>query len=156
MTTIPTSTAPAVRQWLYNQLTATLAQDADSPTSGLLICFDDPGPYRADDIVAIGKVSRSFEKGNFVGNGGAGWLRERYTITVTIDVYRGGDDPNGVYTRAQALADGVVNVVRADLTAGKNVLSATPKSDDGEGEWDPGNKGRHWTSTVEISCFAQI
>ena len=156
MGTIPTSTAPAARQWLYDQCTAELPTDPNNPNASLLVCFDEPGPYEADDIVAIGEVVRSFEPGAFVGGGGAKWLKERYSVMVTIDVYRGGDYANVVYARAQALADGVVNVVRSDLSLGGNVLVAKPVLDSGKGEWDPQHLGRHWTSTVEISVFAQI
>lgn len=153
---IPNSTAPAARSWIYNQCVATLTPDPLSPSSSLLVCYDDPGPNQPDDIVAIGAVARTFESGSFVGNGGAGWLKERYTITVTIDVFRGGDDAQATYARAQVLADGVVAAVRSDLTLGGAVLTATPLADNSEGEWDPEHLGRHVTSTIEISCFAYI
>lgn len=153
---IPSSTAPASRLWLFNQLTAVLTPDPLSPTSSLLVCYDDPGPNQPDDIVSIGGVTRTFEPGSFVGGGGAGWLKERYTITVAIDVFRGGDDAQSTYARAQVLADGVVAVVRSDLTLGNNVITATPVSDSSEGEWDQDHLGRHVTSTIEISCLAQI
>jgi hypothetical protein len=154
--TVPSSTAPAVRRWLFNQLTAVLAPDPNNARASLLVCVDGPGPEQPDDIVSISGTARTFEKGSFVGNGGAGWLRERYTITVEIDVFRGGDDPLTVAERGQALADGVIAVVRSDLTLGGNVLISSPQSDDGAGEWDENHLGRHWTQTVTVSCFAQI
>jgi len=154
--TIPTSTAPAARQWLYDQLSATLTPDPLSPASQLLVCFDEPGPNQPDDIVSVGDVNRAFEPGSLVGGGGPGWLRERYTITITVDVFRGGDDAQGCYRRAQLLADGVVNAVRSDLTLGGAVITATPMSDAATGEWDQDHLGRHVTSTIEISCLAQI
>jgi hypothetical protein len=153
---IPSSTVPAVRRWLFNQLTSALTPDPNNARASLLVCVDGPGPNEPDDIVSIGSVNRTFEKGSFVGSGGAGWLRERYTITIEIDCYRGGDDPLAVAERAQVLADGVVAVVRSDLTLGGNVLISTPLSDDGSGEWDENHLGRHWTQTVTVSCFAQI
>jgi hypothetical protein len=153
---IPRSTAPAARKWLFDQLTATLTPDPDNPAASLLVCYDDPGPNQPDDIVSVNNVARTFEAGAFVGSGGAGWLKERYTITVSIDVFRGGDDAQATYARAQVLADGVVDVVRSDLSLGGAVLTATPVSDSAEGEWDADHLGRHVTSTIEISCFAQI
>jgi hypothetical protein len=153
---IPSSTAPAARRWLYAQLNSALTPDPLSPQSSLLVCYDEPGPNQPDDIVSIGPVARTFEPGSFVGNGEAGWLKERYTITVTIDVFRGGDDAQATYERSQALADGVVAAVRADLTLGGAVLTATPLADNAEGEWDQEHLGRHVTSTIEISCLAYI
>lgn len=153
---IPSSTAPDVRQWIFDQCTQYMTPDPGNPDANLMVCFDDPGPYQPDDIVAIGEVVRAFEPGSFVGGGGAKWLKERYTITVTIDVYRGTDDANAVYRRAQLLADTVVAIVRNDLSLGGNVITGKPLADSGKGEWDPDHKGRHWLSTVEISCYAQI
>lgn len=154
--TIPSSTAPAVRQYLFDQLTAALTPDPNNLTADLLVCIDGPGPNQPDDIVSIGAVVRTFEPGSFVGNGGAGWLRERYTITIEIDVFRGGDDANTTYARAQALADGVVAVVRQDVSLNNLILTATPVSDTGSAEWDDEHLGRHAVSEVVISCYAQI
>jgi hypothetical protein len=156
MTPIPSSTAPAARQWIYDQCSALLTPDPLSPSSSLLVCFDEPGPNQPDDIVSVGAVSRAFEPGSFVAGGGAGWLKERYTITVSIDVFRGGDDAQATYTRAQVLADGVIAAVRSDLTLGGAVITATPLVDSSQGEWDQEHLGRHVTSTIEISCLAYI
>lgn len=154
--TIPSSTAPAARQWIYEQLSTALTPDPLSPSSSLLVCYDDPGPNQPDDIVSIGDVTRAFEASSFVGSGGAGWLAERYSITITIDVFRGGDDAQSTYTRAQLLADGVVNAIRADISLGGAVLTATPMSDHAQGSWDEEHEGRHVTSTIEVSCYARI
>lgn len=153
---IPNSTAPAVRAYLFEALTQYLTPDPLNADAGLLVCYDDPGPYQPEDVIAIGEVMRAFEPGSFVGNGGAGYLRERYTVAIVLDVYRGGDDALTVYTRAQLLADTIVAIVRADLSLGGNVLKADLHSDSGHGEWDPEHKGRHWLSEVVVSAYAQI
>jgi hypothetical protein len=81
--TIPNSTAPAVRQWLFDQCTAGLAPDPDNVRASLLVCFDQPGPNEPDDIVAIGRVHRQLSVGAMIGGGGAGWLDESTYSGVT-------------------------------------------------------------------------
>lgn len=153
---IPTSNAPAVREWLFNQFNTYMTPDPLNPDATLGIFYDDPPPGQQDDLVIIGEVTRQLEFSSFVGSGGAGWLAERFTVAITIDVYRGGDDAPAVYTRGQLLADTVQAIVRNDLTAGGNVSTATPHSESGHGEWDESHMGRHWTTEIEISCYARI
>lgn len=153
---VPSSTGPAVRQWLYDRCIEYLTPDPLNPSADLLVCFDEPGPSQPDDVIAIGEINRSFEPSSFVGGGGAGWLAERYTVTIVVDVFRGGDDSQTAYTRCQLLADTIIAIVRTDLTAGGNVLVSTPHSNSGHGEWDPGHLGRHWLQEVVISFYARI
>lgn len=150
--TIPTSTAPAVRRYLYDQLTATLTADPLSKSSSLLVCFDAPGPNEPDDIVSVGRVDRQFKPQAMVGGGGAGWLEETYKVTITFDVYRGGDDPQAVFSRAAYLADQAVAIVRTDPSLGGLVLVAKPVDHTAEVEWDESHMGRHCTAelTIEI------
>lgn len=154
--TIPSSTAPAARRFLFDQLTAQLVPDPLSPTSSLLVCYDQPGPNDPDDIVAVGKVTRQINPNSLVGSGGPGWLEERYTVAVVIDVYRGGDDAPACFDRASLLVDQVCAVVRSDPSLGGAVLTARPLSSDIEGEWDAENLGRHAVATVDIECYQRI
>jgi hypothetical protein len=153
---IPGSKAPDVRVWLYEQFNAYMTDDPLNPDATLGIFYDDPPPGQPDDVVIIGEVNRQLEFSSFVGDGGAGWLAERFTIAVTIDVYRGGDDAPAVNARGQLLADTVIAICRNDLTAGGNVLTATPHGDTGHGSWDENHMGRHWTVDIEISCYARL
>ncbi|WBP87042.1 hypothetical protein [Kitasatospora cathayae] len=154
--TIPTMTPPLVRQYLYNTLTAQLTADSNDPTSGLMVCYDQPGPGQPNDIVSIGKTHNRLEPHALVGGGGAGWLTERYTVTVTVDVFRGGDDPQYAYARASALCDAVCAAVRADPSLGGLVLVAHPSSVELEPELDPGHMGRRVTGEIEIECLNRI
>ncbi|MDH6108863.1 hypothetical protein P3T36_002994 [Kitasatospora sp. MAP12-15] len=154
--TVPSSTATAVRAWLYGQLSAQLAPDPLSKTSSLLVCYDEPGPEQPDDIVAIGKVSRQLSLGAMVGGGGAGWIDERYSVEITIDVYRGGDDSQGAYSRAAVLCDAICSIVRSDLTLGGNVITARPLSSTHEVAWEENHAGRQATTTLEVECFQRI
>ncbi|MGW1859363.1 hypothetical protein [Streptomyces collinus] len=154
--TIPKSTAPAVRQWLYDQCTANLAPDPDNVRASLAVVFDAPGPENPDDIVAISRVRRTLKVGAMVGGGGAGWLDEDYTVEVVIDCFRGSDSGQVAYERAMTLADGVIAIVRTDLTLGGNVIMARPKGDDAEVEWDSEHGGKRACVTVEIACVTRI
>jgi hypothetical protein len=153
---IPGSASADVRVWLYDQFTQYMTPDPLSPDSELLICYDEPGPNQPDDIVVIGEVTRAIEFSAFVGNGSAGYMSERFTIAIQIDVYRGGDDAPAVHARARLLADTVIAIVRNDLTAGGNVLKSDIHSDNGHGTWDAGHMGRHWLQEVELSFFKRI
>ncbi|MEU5424028.1 hypothetical protein AB0H73_00230 [Streptomyces olivoreticuli] len=153
---IPSSSAPAARRWLYQQLTAQLIPDPVNASSSLLVVYDQPGPGQPDDIVAVGKVARQIDVDSLVGSGGAGWLSERYQVDVTVDVFRGGDDAQAAYERGAALADQVCAVVRADPTMGGAVLVARPVSSTHEVEWDEEHLGRHCVSVIEIDCFQRI
>jgi hypothetical protein len=154
--TIPSSTSPAVRAYLFTQLTAQLQPDANVTTASLLVCYDEPGPNQPDDIVSIGKVQRQIGVNSLVGGGGAGWLDERYTVEIEIDVYRGNDDPQYVYQRASDLADAAIAVIRTDPTLGGNVLTARPHTSNHEVTWDDQHMGRHATVTIEVECFQRI
>lgn len=154
--TIPSSTAPAVRQWLYDQCTAQLAPDPVNTRASLLVCFDQPGPNEPDDIVAIGAVRRQLKVASMVGGGGAGWLDESYTVAIVIDVFRAADSGQVAYSRAMDLANAVIALVRTDLTLGGHVIQAKPTGDDAEVEWDSEHGGKRATVTVEIECVMRI
>jgi len=155
--TIPSSSVPAARRYLYEQLTAQLTPDPDFPKSQLRVVYDQPGTFQPDDIVAIGRVTRQTSVSSMVGSGGAGWLEERYQVEVIIDVFRGGGDySQQTFDRAMALTDAVCAVVRADPTLGGAVLVARPASSTHESELDEEHKGRHCVATLEIDCYQQI
>lgn len=154
--TIPQSTAPAVRQWLYDQCTAGLAPDPLNTRASLLVVFDQPGPNEPDDIVAIGRVRRQLKAAAMVGGGGAGWLDEAYTVEIVIDVFRGSDSGQVAYSRATDLANAVIAIVRTDLTLGGHVIRSQPKGDDAEVEWDTEHGGKRACVTVEIECVTRI
>jgi len=154
--TIPVSTAPAARMWLFNALTAGLLPDPADPASALLVCLDEPGTFQPADIVSVGKVTRQLEVSSIVGSGGAGWLKERYTIDVQIEAARGGDNARLAFERASALVDQVVAVVRSDPTMGGNVLWARPALSTCEVLWQDDHQGRVGSADLEISCFQRI
>jgi hypothetical protein len=145
-----------VRQYLYDSLTAQLTPDPTATASSLLVCFDQPGPGQPDDIVSIGKTHNQIGVMALVGGGGTGWLDERYTVEVTVDVFRGGDDAQAAYARASALCDAVVAAVRTDPSLGGRVLVAKPKSIELEVEEESSHMGRRAIGTIEIECFQRI
>jgi hypothetical protein len=152
----PSSSAPAVRTYLHDQLTATLTPDPLSPRSSLLVCYDVPGPNQPDDIVSVGKIHRRLGVNSLVGGGGAGWLEERYTVEVIVDVYRGGDDAQATYLRASTLVESAISLVRSDPTLGGAVVVAKPVSDLTEVEWDEAHGGYHACATLEFECYQRI
>jgi hypothetical protein len=157
MTTIPASTAPAARRWLFEQLLAQIQPDPDDTQSSLLVCYDEPGTNQPGDIVSVGGVTREITISAMVGSGGAGWLEERFTIAVVIDVYRGGPDAAQTsYDRGAALLDQVVAIVRTDPTLGGAVLVGRPTESQTEGLVLDDHTGRQSVVNLGIACYARI
>jgi hypothetical protein len=154
---IPSSTAPAARRWLYEQLLAQIQPDPVDTRASLLVCYDDPGTDEPEDIVSVGGVTRDINVNSMVGSGGAGWLDERYTIALIIDVARGGPDAAGaVFDRSCALLDQVIAIVRADPTLGGAVLVGKPVSSQTEGLVLDDHTGRQSVVNLGIECYARI
>jgi hypothetical protein len=154
---IPSSTAPAARRWLYEQLLAQIQADPDDQQSSLLICYDEPGTNQPGDIISVGGVTREINVNSMVGSGGAGWLDERYTIALIIDIYRGGPDAAATsFDRSCALLDQVIAIVRADPTLGGAVLVGKPVSSQTEGLVLDDHTGRQSVVNLGIECYARI
>lgn len=154
--TIPVSTAPAVRDYLLTQLTAAIAPDPLDKSASLIVCMDDPGTYQPGDVVVIGDVTNEFGTNSLVGSGGAGWLEERYRVTIDIEVWRGTDDASAVSRRAYLLAGVICNVVRADPGMGGLVLISRPATANYTGTVPEDHFGRLGQLSLEIECFQRI
>jgi hypothetical protein len=155
---IPTSSIPAARAYLLSQIQSTLTQDSADPTAELLISLDEPGTHEPADIVWIGDVHQTYSPHATVGSGGALWLREDYTVEITISVVRSGDDGTSalalaVFTRARALADQIVNVVRSDPSLGGVVDRARPGSVTHQSSWTADGQGRETEIQIAIECM---
>ncbi|HWU23262.1 MAG TPA: hypothetical protein VN088_17115 [Nocardioides sp.] len=145
---IPASSIPAARAWI---LAGLQAQYPDS--SGVLVCLDEPSTDEPDSIISVGDVHQTYSPEQDVGSGGAGWLREDYTITVTVDCVRGGDDAAGVFAAARQFADMVVAVVRSDPSLGGAVDRARPGSVTHTGGWTDDHMGRQSVIDIGIDCL---
>ncbi|WP_371646491.1 hypothetical protein [Streptomyces mirabilis] len=148
---IPASSIPAARTWILEGVQAQLASD-----TAVLVCLDEPGTYQPDEIINIGDVHQQYNPENVVGSGGPYWLREDYTITVTVDVFRGGDDPAGVFARARQLADLVVAVVRSDPSLGGAVDRGKPGMVQHTSGWAEDHKGRQCVIEIGIDCLKTL
>lgn len=148
---IPASSIPAARAWILAQLQAQYPA-----ASGVLVCLDEPGTYQPDDIIAVGDVHQTYSPEASVGSGGRGWLREDYTITVTVDTFRGGEDAAGTFAEARAMADTVVAVVRSDPSLGGAVDRAMPANVTHTGAWDEDHKGRQCVIEIGIDCLKTL
>lgn len=160
MTTVPLSTLPAVKGYLFDALAAR----TEITSTKVLVSYDDPGPYMPDDIIAVLDADRNVSTLAMVGDGGAGWLAEEYVLAIVVSCYRGGDTARVVFERACALADVVVDVVRQDPSCGQRVYQAKPSSINYESEWNTQETedgtvthlGRMTTVTVGVTVSAQI
>lgn len=145
----PVSTAPTVRAYL-------LAEIAELVDAAVLVSDGPPGPNQPDDIIVIGDVDNNIEIAAVVGDGGQGWLVERYDLIITVSCYRGGDDNNEVFARAAELAGLVVEVVRQDPSLAATVLLAVPERWTSDSSWEASYKGRLVDIDVTIKVTAHI
>jgi hypothetical protein len=148
--TIPASTIPTAKLYLFNQITALINDPA------VLVCYDEPGTNQPDDIIMVGRAERQIEPLQMVGSGQAGWLDEIYTIQVDVEVFRGGDDARAAFERACVLADQVVYVVRNDPSLGGAVIVARPEIASYEPAWEEKHLGRIVSVIIPIRCHARI
>lgn len=147
---IPVSTVPAVKGWLYDQLSSLLG------AQNLLVSYGEPSVRIPDDVVIVGDVHRTAKPEQIVGSGGAGWLWETYTVEVDIDCYAGGADQQQVDQRAWQLVGQVEQTVRGDPTLGGQVIVAYPKQAVSQSGPEAAHKGRLTRIAVEIEVTAQI
>ena len=149
---IPDSSVPAAKLYLFDQLTA-----AFQGVPGVGVYLDEPptDPPPEDDVVMVGDIEQTWEPWELVGSGGEGWLFEKYSIDVTVSVYRGGDEPRDVLNQAAALVKQVAAVVRVDPSLGGNVLQAYPASANYKSGWsDEGASGRVTEVEMKIAIEA--
>ncbi|MFH8380639.1 hypothetical protein ACH4E7_06815 [Kitasatospora sp. NPDC018058] len=163
--TIPSSSVPAARLWLFNALKTALTPDPGTVSgqgsygdanASLLVCLDAPGTYQPEDIVAVGKIDRRINVSSMVGSGGAGWLIEHFSIEITIECARATDDSQSAFERTCTLIDAITAVVRTDPTLGGNVLWSQPARSDLETVWADDHS--HWvaTGTLTVECNQRI
>lgn len=153
---VPASSIPGVRNYLFAQLQALLLPDPDSPDVSLEVCLDGPSTDQPGDVVSVGDVHQNYSPENTVGSGGAYWLREDYTVTVTIDCWRGTDDAAAVFLRARSLADLVVTLVRSDPSLGQLVDRAKPSSATHTSGYADGVQGRQTVIELGIDCLKTL
>jgi hypothetical protein len=155
--TIPASSAPAARQWLFEQCSAALVADPLDKNARLGVYMDEPGtPDQPEDIVDINDIQNKFDTNALVGGGGAGWLNESFTISVDVSVFRGGDDAQAVSARAYTLAAQIIALVRADPTMGNTVLIAKPSGATYTGAPTEDHMGRTGNLSLTFDAFQVV
>lgn len=163
----PVSTIPSVKAYMVTQIRARTELTTGIADGSILVCYDAPGPFQPDDIIAVMDAETDdMPVVQLVGGGLAGWLDEHYTLTIVVSVHRGGDDPQTVFERAAALAAIVVDVVRQDPSLGGRVIVAKPQQLSFQSDWamapleeDGGEvlyTGRLTDVAVPISVTARI
>jgi hypothetical protein len=148
---IPVSTVPAVKAYLFTALKA-----RSEYAQPVLVCYDRPGTYLPNDIVMVGDVTQTFAPLRMVGSGAQGWLDETYQLEIVVESFQGGDDPQAVTERAASLAAVAVDAVRLDPSLGGLVTQANPISLDYSSTFEDEHLGRRCTATLRVEIYAQI
>lgn len=152
--TIPTSSVGPVMTYLFNHLTLGIANVGVTGTAQVV--WAEPTTYLADNIVALGKVSREVTEAHMIGSGGAGWLREAYTIDVVVSCFRGSNDFQSLAPDLWSLISFVETTVRTDPSLGGAVSRAKPARSDGIGTWSDDHSGILYEGTVTVDCLAEL
>ncbi len=152
---IPVSTVPAVKRYLFNKFSNLLLPQQDR---GLVVCYDMPGTYRPDDIIAVGSVfERLARPWRMIGSGERHWLKEDYELEIAVDVFRGGDRQQiDAFDRAWQILGRIEQVVREDPSLGGLVIQASPSYTRDSSSWEKEHKG--WLVTIEsrIAISAEV
>ena len=120
----PVSTVPAVRAYLVAQFTAATAYILEPPVEVYQSVEDHLGEA---DLVIVEGAARTLGGFEMVGGGGAGWLMESYTVSVSIECHVHGERPYpGVDDRAYLILGLLEQAVRADPSLGGLVIEGRP------------------------------
>lgn len=147
--TIPTSSVPAVVEYLLTAIQSQAQNDA--LYNNMVVRIGEPSMNFPPDMIWISGTRRTEVPTTFIGSGGQYWLNEAYDVTVTISTWQGtGDADDGsvlaiqLTERLWQLVAYVETAVRADPSLGSLVNIAYPRDVNTEGpvytEGDPGYK----------------
>jgi hypothetical protein len=150
----PVSTVDAARTAIYTALAAEVALTTSVPPTQVLL-----GPPATqnltDDLVVVGeRIQQRSQPHNLVGGGGTYWLLEEYTISVVVDVYRGGDRQSDAWSRCVALVAAVDDSIRADPSLGSTVGRAYPAGHDYTLDYNPDHVGWLARCVIEVMVSA--
>jgi hypothetical protein len=150
--TIPASTVKTVKGRLYDAILATVTAEG---VNDLGVFYDEPGPNKPNDIVAVGTVRRLVQPLGVVGDQGAGRYLESYTVDVDISIFR--TDARAAFERMCDIVDIVIAAQRSDPTFGGALYDSSPGEQElGASTWDDEHKGVIADTTVRIVCSAAI
>lgn len=142
--TAPASSAPAVKAYLVALFQSVMDVDASAVDGQVLVSYNAPGNYETDNVIEVGKVSRTFAPLRLVGSGGQWWGNETYEIEVSISVIHGQLDPVGIEARVWHLVALCESAVRSDPSFGGLVIQANPTTCDVDCEWAQGEGPGGW------------
>lgn len=156
--TIPTSTAPGARKWVFDQVDTAVSLRGYSEPGVTVYLGNLSNPDDDGDVIIIGrKIVRNIVGNQIVGGGGRGWLDETYTMTVSITCSsHSGFDFTDCDARAYELLGLVEQVVRADPSLNGLVIVSKPGIADVDSEYDDNHGGAQTTVESEIGVHARI
>jgi hypothetical protein len=104
-----------------------------------------------DDLIVVAEhIQQMYQPHAVVGSGGSKWLIEEILISITVDVFRGGDNATTTRQRCETLVNAVDDAVRNDPTLGGAVYMAYPSLHQYSQTWDFDAKGRRCICAMEI------
>ncbi len=152
------STAPAVKAYLVAAIASVMDQDAAAGDPNVLVSYNEPGNNLPDNVVWLGKVTRTFAPNRFIGSGGQGWGIEKYEIDINLSVLHGAMDPQPCEERGWHVIALIEQAVRADPSCGGRVIVAVPTVSDLETVWAEGEGASGWEASglVKVAVEASL
>jgi len=150
--TIPVSTVPAAKAWLFGQLTTNLTAATDAT---LGVTYGPSGVNNPDDMVWLGDTQRQAVPWTMTGGLTVPQsMQETYDLTVNVNCYR--SDAETVEARAWVLVAGIEDTVRTDPTFGGLLIKSYPNAAQAAVAWDEEFKGLLCSVAMTISCLASL
>jgi hypothetical protein len=148
MTAAPASCAPAVKAYLVTLFKGVVDVDANAEDGLVAVSYNEPGNNEPDNVIWVGKVSRTFKPMRLVGSGGQWWGNEIFEVETNISVIHGQLDPQPCEERAWHLIALLETAIRSDPSLGGLVIQANPTTSDVDCEWIEGETGSGgWEAT---------
>lgn len=149
--TIPVSTVPQVRAYLFQQLTTAV------PNTAEVFDGEDTQSDREDWVKVLG-ARRQVGPLAMVGGGGQFWRDEKYSVEIEIETFTAGrvGSMEASETRAYALLAVLETVVRQDPSLGGLVLQANPKDSTDVPSWSPDGSGAIVTINTSVEVYTTL
>jgi hypothetical protein len=159
MTTYPTSTAPAAKLWLFQQMQSTLTPASGWSLEVTYATMVDTNNSPADQVWMGGITGRAVANFAMVGNLGQYSLAEQYDIEINVSCFRPVDRDEDAETQAWDLCGQIETIARTDPTLGGNVMTSRPNTSTAAVDWsfdEEAANGRICTLQLTIHCEAVI
>ena len=154
--TIPVSTAPAAKAWLFARLQSAVTAVS---SASLQVLYDNvtTSNVAPDEAVVVGDITnRRLDGLALVGGEGPSAFTETYDINVVVSVFRSGSRPQETTERAWVILAQVETVTRTDPTFGGLLTYSKPRDTFSTVTASDNGNGYACEIPLAIQCLAEL